>query len=511
VVFDACRIAALGFVLAAVGTWFDGWPLPRVFDEFSYLLAGETFAAGRLTNTPHPLPQFFETIHVLQTPTYTAKYFPGHGLFLALGIVLTGSARVGQWMAFAFMAGSVCWMLRAYASRRASLIGGGLFALLLADTNWASGYWGAAAAVGGSALIFGALPRVRRTPAPGPAIALGSGVVILALSRPFEGLALVIVPAISILTWLLSDRDERWRRLRLVALPTTCVIAAGAVWLGIHNHATTGDALRPAYVAYESSAPGAPPFVWQAPMTPPAAMRPPERARIRIDMAAYERLRANPIAELGMRFRMAARFFLPALPFALLLVLPLAASGKRGQREVALAVGAVVLATGVSSYFLASYVGPALAPLLLLTVVGAGQLAARGPRWRRAMWGAAAVVLAGGTWQLVTDDQDEREARYPRAWERQRQQVADDVMSHPGRHLVFVSYDARYRAQHEFVQNGADLHSAPLLWAHDLGPAKNARLMAMDPGRQAWVLHVGPRPNGAQTILQRYGAGAPLP
>ena len=167
-------------------------PTPNGSDDFAHLLVADTLGHFRLANPPHPLHQFFETIFVLQEPTYAPSFPSGRAWSLALGRMLFGSPWAGVLLSVAALCALCYWMLRAWTTPGWALVGGLLAVIQFGPLRyWMNTYWGGAVSAAAGCLVFGSLPRLRASWRLRDAILLGLGIGIQLLTRPFECVLLV--------------------------------------------------------------------------------------------------------------------------------------------------------------------------------------------------------------------------------------------------------------------------------------------------------------------------------
>ena len=263
---SALLVAALPLLLRfALLPWIPV-PQPQIQEEFSYLLGADTFAHGRLANPTPPMAVFFDNIQLIQTPHYASARPPGQAVFLCLGEVLFRMPWMGVCLSVGLMCGAFYWMLRGWTRPAWALLIALIFAIRFGVfTYWTNSYWGGSVIALGSALVVGALPRLLSRQRIRDAWWFGAGCCLLASTRPFEGLGLVLPAAIVLLAWWIRSEDWRERRFRLVRtlLPISGMLFAFFAWLAYDNFSSTGHAAVSAYQLWRQQQSVVPSFLWQ--------------------------------------------------------------------------------------------------------------------------------------------------------------------------------------------------------------------------------------------------------
>jgi hypothetical protein len=469
-------------------------PVPVIPDDFSLLLQAKTFLSGRLANPAHPLGDFFETLYVNQAPAYAAIYFPGRSLPLLLGIATTGHPWAGVWLSMLLLALATGWMLRAFVPAPLALFGGLLVTLRLGVFSyWTNSYFGGGLTALGGVLVIGAFERLRHRTSAGSAVLLAIGVLLLMITRPFEG-GLFALPFAVVLArrWL---APQPWRGRAVLALPVAAALIAGTALVTAHNRATTGDPLTTPYGLNRQSFAVAPTFLFQPALTP---------ARTSPDWIAHYFIReAEPHRRAetatGVAKAMASKT-LTILLFAIgpAMLIPFGVGLAAWRRAAVPIAGAALMLAGyaVTSWDWAHYLSPALGSFVLVIVIGLERLG--GWRWRGRPLGAAltrrlalvpavmlllplALVLRGESLAFSV----KRSCCITRTTSPRSLAVAR-LEALPGRHLVLVRYDAARPLRASWIANDPDIDSARLIWANDLGEARNAELIARYPGHRLW-------------------------
>jgi len=455
-------------------------PAPRIHDEFGHLLLADTLAHGRLVNPVHPLWPHFDSMHMLVRPVYASIYPPAQGAIMGLALMLSGHAWVGVLLSVGLMCAGICWMLQGWVTPGWALLGSALVvARFGVSSYWMNSYYGGAMGALGGALLLGALPRMLKRRRWQDAAALAIGFVILANSRPYEGLVFSL-PVTILLVWRLRGKLLS----RSVMLPMVGILGTAAIVMGYYYSAYTGNPLRMPYDFFRANFTEAPHFVFLAPRPAPVYLhRETRKYYASWEMASYRDARANRSPHGVMdKLRGYARFYLGpvlAIPFTLALL-----GWRRARvRFLVLTGAAVSAALAVEVWHSPHYAAPALGLMILLVIEVLRQV-------RRFAWGVYLTpvfclasllmpVLHGGT--RVGDG-------------RERQAIVQRLLATGERHLILVRYQLTHDPGDEWVYNGADIDGSPIVWAREMDPLSNRKLLDYFAGRQVWFLEPDARP-----------------
>ena len=463
-------------------------PRPAIHDEFSYLLAADTFASGRLTNSTHPLWTHFETFHVNQFPTYMSMYFPGQGMALAFGQRFLGGPWFAVCASIGLMCGAVCWMLYGWLPPGWALLGGALVVLRVGVASyWMDSYWGGALPALGGALVLGALPRIMRRPQVRTTLLLGLGFAIFLNTRPYEGLLLSLPAAAALLAWMLRRRAY-WRLIGArVVIPLSILLLITAAAMASYNARVFGNPLTPPYRINRATYAVAPVFIWQSLRPQPVyrheVMR---RFYLEWERSVFEKARtwAGFLQNLSVKTGLAMAFFLGPLLAVPLIMLPRL---RRDRRWRFFAAATVVFAAGQSlnAFSVPHYFSPATGLVYAVLLLSMRHL--RGWRYRNQPVGLFLVRILPLLCAVTLAFQIVRSAGTPRK-DPPRANIEHRLEALPGPQLAIVRYAPDHDYMGEWVYNHADIDGAKVVWARDMDRDHNRQLLDYFKDRQAWLI-----------------------
>src|SRR5579863_108829 len=488
---------------------------PGVHDEFSYLLAADTFSHGRLANPPHPLWIFFDTFHVLQHPTYSSMYPPAQGAVIALGQLL-GNPWIGVLLSMGAMFAALLWMLQGWFPPKWALLGAALplfqFGIF---SYWMNSYWGGAVATLGAALVIGAYPRILRKHRFRDAVLLGLGTCILANSRPFEGLIFFLPVAIALTYWLFSRKSPGWRiSARDIVIPLGTVLALGLVFVLYYNWRVTLSPFSFPHTLDDQQHLTVSNFVWGS------SQKPMQYLNHQFDVF-YNHYARNQFLHTWEDFgRISWKkvtdfqdFYLGIPLVTPLLALPRVFFDRRVQLlALQFMLCAAMMLTVI--YFNPHYAAPAFAAFLCLLV----QMFRHIRRWKfrgavvgigitRAIFLLTAAAVPICIYHSAIDPKTNYGlgAGEPN-W--QRAELAGQLDAMDGQHLVIVRYSqTHHNVHHEWVYNAADIDHAKIVWAREIPGVDLNALLDYFKGRKTWIVE----PDTSHPLLSPYNPGIAVP
>jgi hypothetical protein len=495
-------------------------PLPFVPDDFSFLLSADTFAHGRLANPVPAMWTHFETIHLTMSPTYVSMYFPSNGLLLAASKILFGHPWYGLLIASSLMCAAICWMLQSWLPPTWALLGGALAILRLGlFSYWINTYSGGGciSALGG-ALILGSLPRLKKTLQLKYGLLLATGIVLLVLTRPYEGLLICIPAAGYLVHWLIfsAKRPSPALVMRMAAVPLALVIAAVG-WLGYYDYRAFGKATTLPYTVDRAAYAQAPYYVWQPPRPAPVYRHEVMRRFYYVnELSAYEKIHTlSGFAPETLAKVLRGLFFFAGIALVPPLIMVRRVFLDRRIRFLMICIFVLMAGMLIQIFLLPHYLAPftalfyaiGLQTMRHLRVWSPGDQPVGRTMVRLTVMlciGMASLRLCAAPLHLMPEKwppSDWLNQWYgPGPFGGERAQVQSTLEQMSGKQLVLVRYAANHNVLDEWVYNAADLDNSKVVWAREMDAAHNRELIEYYPDRHVWLVE----PDAGESKLSTY-------
>lgn len=493
---------------------------PRFHDESMHLIQAQMLARGRLWMPPHPLPQFFETFFIFVTPVYASMQFPGTSILYVPGIWCGWPF----WVTSLLVAAVTVGLMYRVVAEAIDGVAGFLAALwLLGSTDFR--YFGLMVLSYPAALMFGlaivwAWLRWRQKPAMLRCAAIGALAGWAAITRPADALCFALPVGFA----MLFDLRDQYRHApsdalgtfsRRIATTGLVLFAAAAPFIMIQliaNRGVTGSWLHTPHALYvERFHPRISYGLGGVgnPATPATTLRQKldyYRSFVLGSSADYTPATA-PRQWIKQRLPAMLDVSLPKPLAIILLPCGLVALTTRPRRVLFAALPLFVLFYAFAAIFASTYVMITAAAIIPLALLGSRVIEEASGRLERFVAPIMVVVLAGigimGLPRLRGPVQEQYLMPTLDAVEQQLSSIS-------GRALVFFTYRTGQNTNEEPVFNidVADIDSARIVRAHDLGPLENMKLIRyyarLQPDRQVYAFDrddLSLRPLGPVTQL----------
>lgn len=364
---------------------FSGRPL--LIDEIVQVFQAQIFAEGRLWRPAAPHPEFFSTMHVVETQGRVYGQFPAGGpAMLLLGTVVGATWLVGPLFGAVSVTAFHSFLRFAEHSPRVRLGATLLFATAPFVLFMSGSHMNHVTALAWILVAIAALARIVSSERVGwlTPVLLGLGLGVAATIRPTDALAFALPAGVWLVVRALRDKS-RWRDVLLSGIAIVVPVAL-LLWV---NSQTTGSALRFGYIEMwgKSHELGFHETPWGPPHTPMRGLELVSLIFLRLQTYLFE----TPIPSL-----------LPAAA-----ALALAPKLKPLDRYL-LVSGALVVLSYFAYWHDGFFLGPRfvypLAPILVLWTARLPGLVerrfGRGTTYRAVIFGGLIAMALGAAWSL---------------------------------------------------------------------------------------------------------------